>query len=377
MDERERMRDRIAWMVWQGSAGGGDFTEESWATWDNPNVRHITAQADSRREEYAAADHILALLTQEPASEGEEEGDVGAHNYIVFRCDVDDSTIVSVEAPERGNDVYLGVAECPDMRTAQVVMESLRARESGPGKCEPSTTEGEQHKPWCESHSLALCSGCSVLKGWDVHGITGEPTTCNEGKPHEFLPKPCTCGPNDRRKEDRRALLSSPGEPKKLPERMPTDWSPQIWADALDAAREDLMYLEDFEPSDVAHVMEYCANVLRLASPGEQPTLRIPRQLSQDHTPLVQHLKQQGHVITIEGEHGGILTVMQMEPGEQGERVRIEDEEPECSCTKARTWTVSTDCGHHNEKLRALATLIIHEPPVHPTEVDEITSQKE
>ena len=101
---------------------------------------------------------------------GNEERPPKAHNYVVFRCDVDDSTIVSVEAPERGKDVYLGVAECPDMRTAQVVMESLRARESGPGKCEPSTepeqpaSEGAEITRWVEE---ALADS-GVKCGWFV-----------------------------------------------------------------------------------------------------------------------------------------------------------------------------------------------------------------
>ena len=72
-------------------------------------------------------DALASTEPEQPVGEG------GAHNYVVFRCDVDDSTIVSIEAPERGNDVYLGVAECPDMRTAQVVMESLRARDLDTG----------------------------------------------------------------------------------------------------------------------------------------------------------------------------------------------------------------------------------------------------
>lgn len=35
------------------------------------------------------------------------------------------------------------------------------------------------------------------------------------------------------------------------------------WADTLDAARDDMMMVEDYEPSDVAHVMTICANLLR------------------------------------------------------------------------------------------------------------------
>ena len=46
------------------------------------------------------------------------------------------------------------------------------------------------------------------------------------------------------------------------------EWTPEQWADALDAARTDLMCAEDFEPSDVAHVMNICAQVLR--RPREQ-----------------------------------------------------------------------------------------------------------
>lgn len=60
------------------------------------------------------------------------------------------------------------------------------------------------HTIWCLSNELALCTGCSVKKGWDRNGVTGGPTTCRDGKPHEWLPKPCNCGPNDRRRGDRR-----------------------------------------------------------------------------------------------------------------------------------------------------------------------------
>ena len=51
------------------------------------------------------------------------------NNYIIFRCDKDDCWIVSVEAPERGSHVYLGVAECPDKITAGAVFDALRLRE--------------------------------------------------------------------------------------------------------------------------------------------------------------------------------------------------------------------------------------------------------
>ncbi len=50
-------------------------------------------------------------------------------HYIVFRCDVDNSTVVAVRDLARGADVYVGVAETPDVQTAGVVLEALRARE--------------------------------------------------------------------------------------------------------------------------------------------------------------------------------------------------------------------------------------------------------
>ncbi|KKN88068.1 hypothetical protein LCGC14_0251400 [marine sediment metagenome] len=61
-----------------------------------------------------------------------------------------------------------------------------------------------EHTSWCRSNELDLCSGCSVKKGWDRNGVTGEPTTCRDGVPHEWPPRPCNCGPNDKRKGDRR-----------------------------------------------------------------------------------------------------------------------------------------------------------------------------
>ena len=69
------------------------------------------------------------------------------------------------------------------------------------------SVEGERmrrHEPWCNSHKLALCSGCSVKKGWDRNGLTGERTKCRHGSPHEWLFEPCTCGLNDQRRGDRR-----------------------------------------------------------------------------------------------------------------------------------------------------------------------------
>ena len=49
--------------------------------------------------------------------------------YIIFRCDIDKSTVVSVLDKSRGADVYVGVAECPDIRTAGIVMDALIHRE--------------------------------------------------------------------------------------------------------------------------------------------------------------------------------------------------------------------------------------------------------
>lgn len=49
--------------------------------------------------------------------------------YIIFRCDKDDCWIVSVFVPDRGDCVWLGVAECPDKHTAEVVLDALRLRE--------------------------------------------------------------------------------------------------------------------------------------------------------------------------------------------------------------------------------------------------------
>ncbi len=65
------------------------------------------------------------------------------------------------------------------------------------------------------------------------------------------------------------ALLAQPTAPgKKWTPAALEEWTPEQWADALDAARSDLMCAEDFEPDDVAHVMNICAQVLR--RPREQ-----------------------------------------------------------------------------------------------------------
>lgn len=53
---------------------------------------------------------------------------------------------------------------------------------------------------------------------------------------------------------------------------------------------------------------------LRDQGGGDTEGLRIPKQLSHDHAPLVKHLKDSGHTIIIEGEHGGTLTVVDMNP---------------------------------------------------------------
>ncbi len=70
-----------------------------------------------------------------------------------------------------------------------------------------------QHTSWCHSNELELCSGCSVLKGHDRSPATGEPTTCRNGEPHEWLPKPCNCGPNDKRRGDRRMATPEASPP--------------------------------------------------------------------------------------------------------------------------------------------------------------------
>ena len=92
----------------------------------------------------------------------------------------------------------------------QLAREALVLMESEQG--EPM----RRHEPWCNSHKLALCSGCSVKKGWDRNGLTGEPTKCCHGSPHEWLFKPCTCGPNDQRRCNRRrsadAILGTESE---------------------------------------------------------------------------------------------------------------------------------------------------------------------
>ena len=47
------------------------------------------------------------------------------------------------------------------------------------------------------------------------------------------------------------------------------EWSNKEWAEALRSARNDLMMVEDFDPDDIAHVME-CAAVKLLSIGGEQ-----------------------------------------------------------------------------------------------------------
>jgi len=61
-----------------------------------------------------------------------------------------------------------------------------------------------EHEQWCHANELDLCSGCSVKWGWHYNGVTGEETTCQEGKPHHWPPRPCICGNNERRRRNRR-----------------------------------------------------------------------------------------------------------------------------------------------------------------------------
>lgn len=75
---------------------------------------------EQQRKDYLFFAVVQALLT------AEDQG----RNYIIFRCDIDKSTVVSVLDKSRGEDVYVGVAECPDIRTAGIVKDALEHRES-------------------------------------------------------------------------------------------------------------------------------------------------------------------------------------------------------------------------------------------------------
>ncbi len=99
--EREKLRDRIAWMVWQGSPGGGDFSNECWATWDDPIVRGFAIHDEA----FAATDQILALLSQAP-EQGEKLA-VSPEMLGFLRMSenrVDPSTCVTVWVEPAGGD---------------------------------------------------------------------------------------------------------------------------------------------------------------------------------------------------------------------------------------------------------------------------------
>lgn len=48
--------------------------------------------------------------------------------YILFHCSKDGEWIISVKDTER--DLYLGVADCPDEKTARAVLKAIRERET-------------------------------------------------------------------------------------------------------------------------------------------------------------------------------------------------------------------------------------------------------
>ena len=73
-----------------------------------------------------------------------------------------------------------------------------------PAKPAPTPEREAEHHSWCHSHQLDLCAGCGVLYGWHRNGVTGEPTTCRNGARHQWPTKPCNCGPNDKRRAERR-----------------------------------------------------------------------------------------------------------------------------------------------------------------------------
>lgn len=56
------------------------------------------------------------------------KGEEVKRRWLIFHCDHDDCWIVS--RLDEGSDICLGVAECPDNRTAEAVAEAMRLRDS-------------------------------------------------------------------------------------------------------------------------------------------------------------------------------------------------------------------------------------------------------
>jgi len=56
------------------------------------------------------------------------KGEEVKRRWLIFHCDHDDCWIVS--RLDEGSDICLGVAECPDKRTAEAVAEAMRLRDS-------------------------------------------------------------------------------------------------------------------------------------------------------------------------------------------------------------------------------------------------------
>ena len=106
--------------------------------------------------------------------------------------------------------------------------------------------QGERPSEGEEKPASGLATFAEARAKWEEENPHAEPST-TEGEPPTIAPG---------KKWDPAAL---------------EEWTPEQWARALDAARSDLMCAEDFEPSDVAHVMDICAQVLRQArEQGEQ-----------------------------------------------------------------------------------------------------------
>ena len=118
--------------------------------------------------------------------------------------------------------------------------------------------------------------------------MTGEPTTCRDGAPHEWLPLPCNCGPNDRRRGDRRqaggSTPTADTEGEEETRRAYTDLVDAIASPSEgEGAREALGLIEEIE----VRIMEFGDN------PKEALSLIIEFLDRYRHSPIYRALASQ------------------------------------------------------------------------------------
>lgn len=131
---------------------------------------------------------------------------VEGKDYIIFHCPVDKSIVVSIHRDGDPSDLYVGVAEVPDMKTARAIIEAMRQRSKGLEErrtTAPAQSESLPHENRCwacerrsdEPHSHD-CEAEAGLYAQSESPQYGEPElagceSCGTGAPHFVCPE---CG---------------------------------------------------------------------------------------------------------------------------------------------------------------------------------------